>query len=217
MSIRTGFKERARRRAHGQVVTAGHDLRQARELAGLSRHDVSTATGLSESAVYRLELGQLQEITVERLALVAAAVGLEPAIRLYPGGSPLRDVAHLALLERLRLRLHSSLVWQAEVPLDLPGDLRSWDAVVTKHPSWRPVEAETRLGDVQALERRVHLKMRDAGADHVILLVAETRNNRVALRAASDAWHAAFPIGTRATLAALAAGRLPEASALIVL
>jgi transcriptional regulator with XRE-family HTH domain len=217
MGIRAGFRERARRRVRAQIMTAGRDLRQARELSGLSRHDVSSATGMSESAIYRLELGQLQEITVERLALVAAAVGLEPAIRLYPSGSPLRDAAHLALLDRLRKRLHSSLTWRVEVPLPLPGDLRSWDAVITKPPKWRPVEAETRLVDLQALERRVHLKMRDAGTADLILLVAENRNNREALRAAPEAWRSAFPIGARAALTALGAGRLPEGSALIVL
>jgi transcriptional regulator with XRE-family HTH domain len=217
MSIRSGPSDRARRRARGHVTMAGRDLRQARELAGLSRRAVSEATGVSESAIYRLELGRLSDVSVERLALVAASLGLDTSIRLYPGGSPLRDAAHAALLERLRARLHRALTWRTEVPLGVAGDLRSWDAVITRGRDSRAVEAETRLTDLQALERRVNLKLRDGAAEQVILLVADTRNNRAALRSAPKAWTAAFPVGTRAALHALAAGSLPEASALIVL
>jgi hypothetical protein len=79
------------------------------------------------------------------------------------------------------------------------------------------VEAETRLTDLQALERRLNLKLRDGGVDVAILLVGETRNNRAAVRAAPDAWRAAFPVGTRAALAALGAGGLPKESAIVVL
>ena len=40
------------------------------------------------------------------------------------------------------------------------------------------VEAETRLDDVQAAERRLRAKQRDLGATRAILLVADTRHNR---------------------------------------
>jgi transcriptional regulator with XRE-family HTH domain len=200
-----------------QIRVAGGELRGARELSGLSRREVSEATGVPESAVRRLELGQLREVSMERLALVADAVGLEPSLRLYPTGAPMRDAAHLALLERLRGRLHPSFRWRAEVPLPGANELRAWDGGVWLGRDWVPVEAETRIGDLQALERRTNLKMRDGGVQSVILLVADTRNNRAAIRSASAAWLSAFPIATRLALRELAGGRLPEASALIVL
>lgn len=217
MSVRAGRTERARRRALVLVEHAGTDLRAARELSGLSLRQVREATGVSESALRRLELGRLQDITVARLAVAADAVGLNLALKLYPGSDPLRDAPHNALLERLHLRIHPSLGWQREVPLPADRDLRSWDVVIAHPPEWRPVEAETRLGDFQALDRRINLKMRDGGAEHVILLVADTRTNRAALGAAPEAWTAAFPTRTRAALAALGVGKLPEGSALIVL
>jgi transcriptional regulator with XRE-family HTH domain len=217
MSYRDGRKDRARRRIQGQVRVIGGELLAARELSGLSRRAVSTATGVPESAVRRLELGLLRELNVARLALVADAVGLEPSIRLYPGGDPLRDAAQNALLERLRLRVSRSLTWRREVPLPGDRDQRSWDAVITKPPLSRPVDAETRLRDFQALERRLNLKMRDGNVDSIILLVADSRNNRAALRSAPEAWKAAFPISSRQALTDVGAGRLPDASALIVL
>ena len=48
----------------------------------------------------------------------------------------------------------------------------------------RPAEAETVLDDVQALERRLALKVRDGGVDGVILVIADTARNRRALAAA---------------------------------
>lgn len=208
---------KARRRAAGQIVAAGHDLRLSRQLVGMSIREASKATGISPSAWSRLELGRLQDITVARLAIAADTVGMQLGLKLYPGGDAVRDAAHLTLLERLRGRLHPALRWRTEVPLPGDRDLRAWDAVVAEPGKWIPVEAETRLTDVQALERRIHLKMRDGGADRVILLVAESRTNRRALRSTPEAWTAAFPIGTRVALHRLSAGRLPDASALIVL
>ncbi|HEY3522255.1 MAG TPA: hypothetical protein VGK63_01010, partial [Candidatus Limnocylindrales bacterium] len=183
----------------------------------LTLENVAAATGTSRSAVERLELGQLRNVSFARLALVADAVGLEPNLKLYPTGAPLRDMPQLKLLGRFRPRLHTSLGWRTEVGLPADGDLRAWDGVITLGRDWVPVEAETRLSDLQALERRLNLKMRDGGASRVILLVAESRTNRAALGGAPEAWRAGFPIGTRAALAALGRGKLPATSALVVL
>jgi len=178
---------------------------------------MQAATGISKSAWSRMERGQLRDITVRRLAVAADAAGLQLAFRLYPGRDPLRDAAQIGLLERLRVRLGATLAWRVEVPVSDADDGRAWDAAISRGQEWTPVEAETRLSDLQALERRVNLKMRDAGAKAVVLLVADTRNNRAALRAAPEAWRAGFPLGTRAALQSLAEGRLPAESALIVL
>jgi transcriptional regulator with XRE-family HTH domain len=216
MAVREGRSVRASRRAERLLVTAGQDLRHARELAGLSIRTMEGATGISKSAWSRIERGQLRDITVRRLGVAADAAGLQLSFRLYPAGDPLRDAAQIALLERLRTRLPSTLAWRVEVPVSDADDGRAWDAVISRGRAWTPVEAETRLTDLQALERRVNLKMRDAGARAVVLLVADTRNNRAVLRAAPEAWRVGFPLGTRAALQSLAEGLLPAASALIV-
>jgi hypothetical protein len=102
------------------------------------------------------------------------------------------------------------------VPLPNPGDLRAWDAV-TGQRNWRAgVEAETVINDTQALDRKLALKKRDGGVDHVILLVADTPRNRRALAAALSAF-VDLPLRTRDLLAPLRAGAEPPGSWIVVL
>ena len=79
------------------------------------------------------------------------------------------------------------------------------------------VEAESRLGDLQALERRLALKLRDGSMEHLILLVANTRHNRTVLRSAGAALWLEFPLNGVRGLELLAAGVAPTGSAIIVL
>ena len=80
-----------------------------------------------------------------------------------------------------------------------------------------PLEADTRVADHQARLRRINSKMRDAGVEQLIWLVADTRANRAAMDAAGAILRDQFPVGTRAAFNALAAGRRPVGSALILL
>ena len=59
------------------------------------------------------------------------------------------------------------------------------------------VEAETRVTDFQALARRIALKQRDDSVERVILLVAATRGNRGAVRAAEPFIGEIFALDTR--------------------
>ncbi len=70
------------------------------------------------------------------------------------------------------------LRWRTEVPMPIQGDHRSADAVIDGQRIVAMVEAETRIDDVQALERRIGAKQRDLGIERVILLLADTRHNR---------------------------------------
>ena len=146
---------------------------------------------------------------------MAAAVGLDLTARLYPAGEPIRDAAHHALIERLRLRLHPSLLLMTEVPLPIPGDRRAWDAVIRGLDWHIPVEAETRPRDAQALDRRIALKLRDAGFDDLILLLLNSAHNRRLIASG------ALGTGTRSmdgsALARLAEGRDPGGSAVVLL
>jgi hypothetical protein len=105
----------------------------------------------------------------------------------------------------------------------LEGDQRAWDGLISGFPD-RPnhrnglaVDAETRLQDVQALLRRLALKVRDSGIEHVLLVLAETRANRYALAHADPILAATFPVSPKRALAALAAGRYPGGSAIVFL
>ena len=138
-------------------------------------------------------------------------MGLDLSIRAYPGGRPLRDAAHAALLERLHRRVHRSLGWATEVPLPITGDLRAWDALI-RGEDWRcGVEAETRPRDLQALERRLTLKLRDGGVDWLVLLLLDSRHNRALVREHGEQLATAVPAprsaGARAARGGRGAGR----------
>ncbi len=103
-----------------------------------------------------------------------------------------------------------------EWPIPNDGDRRALDLLMVGLPKRTGVEAETVLDDQQALERSINLKRRDAQLERVILLVSDTRRNRLILREA-DALRRAFPLETRAVMAALTRGRDPGADGIVVL
>jgi hypothetical protein len=78
------------------------------------------------------------------------------------------------------------------------------------------VEAGTVVEDVQSLERRLALKRRDGGIEHVLVLLADTRRNRQAIAAAPSAF-ADLDRDVRAVLRALAVGHDPGVDALVLL
>jgi hypothetical protein len=96
------------------------------------------------------------------------------------------------------------------------GDLRAWD-VQLDGPGSIGIDAETRLTDIQALQRRVEAKWRDSGVDRVVLLVASTRHNRRVLREHREALRSTFPADTPEIVAALRQGRLPGSNGIVVL
>jgi hypothetical protein len=101
--------------------------------------------------------------------------------------------------------------------MPIAGDQRAWDATISKGRATCAVEAETNLRDIQAIERRIALKKRDAGLDVVILLVRDTRWNRHAVQTWNDLLRTSFPGDRRGGLSRLRAGELSEQSAVIFL
>lgn len=172
---------------------------------------------MSHAQLGRIERGALSQVTVEQLARACAAVGLRLAVRAYPDGSPVRDAAHLALLGRLRRRLPPGTRWRTEVPLLIAGDGRAWDAVADLIGGELPIEAETRLHDLQAVDRRTALKCRDAGLDVVVLLVNDTAHNRRVLAVEREALRPRFPADGREILQAVRDGRRPVRSGIVLL
>lgn len=194
------------------------EFRLARKASGLSRADAGRPVGISPSQVDRFERGELEHIRIDQLCRLSLAVGLVPSVRFYPDADPVRDIAQIRLLGRLRDRLATTIRWRTEVPLLGVTDARAWDAVGDGHGCVDAFEAETRLADLQAIERRVLRKFRDdPSVQHVVLVIAESRANRRVLAIARDALRGNFPLDTRAALANLGAGRCPGANAIVVL
>ena len=207
---------RGRRMGRAERRRAGDQLRIGRVAAGLSQRGLAVMVGLSHSTVGRMERGEVQRITIDRLAVVAAVLGFDLRIGFYPTGTPVRDAAHLALIGRLRKRVSKSLRWRTEVPIPIPGDLRTADVIIDGPSFDGMVEAETRLYDLQAMERRIHLKQRDLGVRRLILLVADTRHNRAVLDAHPELLER-FSVSTRACLLALRDGRDLGGDAIVLL
>jgi transcriptional regulator with XRE-family HTH domain len=208
--------DRANRRLRRALAEIGEELRETRVQAGLTQRDVGAILGCSHSHVGRIERGLKVNVPYGTLVRLGAVLGLDVPLRAYPNGDPVRDAAQLALLARLRALLPPGIQYRAEVPLGILGDLRAWDAVIAGRDWTLPVEAETRLRDVQALLRRQALKSRDAAVDRVLLVVADTRHNRHVLRLAGDDFAAAYPLRGREALADLRDGRRPRASAVLL-
>jgi transcriptional regulator with XRE-family HTH domain len=195
----------------------GRELRQARLGHDLSQATSAAAAGISQSSWGRIERGEAMGVSLVGLTRALAVVGLTLQLRAYPEGSALRDRAHLALLERLRLSLGPGCQWRTEVALPNPGDRRAWDALIALAGRRIGVEAETRVRDAQELQRRLSAKRRDGGVDHVVLLLSDTRHNRAFLRSAGPGFRADFPVDGRTALHHLGAGTDPGGSAIILL
>ena len=189
----------------------------ARRDRGLSLVDVGRAVGFSAAMGSRIERGLVPDVGLIRLSAMLSVVGLDLSARAYPGGSPLRDAGHAALLGRFRACLHSSLRWSVEVPLPRPGDQRAWDGFV-RAADWRyGVEAETHPTDGQALARRLELKVRDGDVDGVILILPATRHARLFLAATIDLLSPVFPVPGRRALELLRAGVDPGGNAIVII
>ena len=209
--------DRGTRRGTEMVRDLGQELRRARVEHGLSQEFIGHAVGLSDTEVGRIERGLIRSVSVVQLSRLLSVVGLELAARAYPAGSAIRDRPQLQLLGRLRPEVHARIGWQAEVPIGPPGDLRAWDVVLLISGERIGVEAETRLVDLQAVQRRIALKCRDSGISKVILLLSNTRTNRSAVRALATSIKDSFPTPGSTALQALREGRSPPDSAIVLL
>jgi transcriptional regulator with XRE-family HTH domain len=190
--------------------------------SGLSLRFVGGKVGLSATHVMRFERGLVPNASVRQLARIGAVVGVTIRVRTYAGADPVRDTAQAKLIGRLVVRLHASLRLTTEVPLPIQGDQRAWDCWISAFAEGAdrrglPVDAETRLYDIQALLRRLTLKLRDSGVDSLLLVVSDTRSNREAFAAAEQVLAGVFPVSPRRALASLTTGQHPGGSSLIFL
>ncbi len=173
--------DRGTRQGERWLRSIGEEFRIARLSLGLSQRHVAQAAHISRPTYGRIERGALGHLPVLLAARVAAGLGLELSARVYPGGSPTRDAAHGERLRRVLQQVASPLAYRTEVPLPQTADhaeRRSWDAMLFGHDQRTAIEVETRLYDVQAQTRSIHLKQRDHPPDHLLVVVADTRANR---------------------------------------
>ena len=194
------------------------ELRSARIGAGLSLEDAARAAGISPSQLGRLERGLVSNPTVEQLCRAAAPVGLRASTKLYEAGAPIRDRAQLALLARFEGILGPPLRLLREIPLLIERDARAWDGMVVGPDGRAFLEGETHVSDVQALARRLRLKLRDDDRSaSVILLLMRSGHHRELLRLHRETLRDLLPLEGAAIMRSLRSGRKPPASGILVL
>lgn len=189
----------------------------ARLAAGLTLVQVGRGLGISRSEASRIERGEARWVDLATLSRFAAVVGLDLWVRTYPGCEPIRDIAHVRLTDAFRALVGPGLVIRAEVPIGDPRDLRAWDLTLTDRSLDRSgVELETRLVDGQDQLHRLERKRTDGDVSRILLVVADTRANRLAVRAASGLLSTVLSPDDREAREALAAGRIPPRDTLIL-
>jgi transcriptional regulator with XRE-family HTH domain len=209
-------RDRGRRTARHLISELANELREARLAAGLSQRSVAQAAGLTQSRISQTELARRPGLRFDEACRHAAVLGLRLSTKTYPEGTPVRDGPQLRLLERLHVQIHGALGWRTEVLVGGFGDQRAWDAVIDGQGSVG-VDAETRLRDIQATQRRCEAKWRDSGVDRIVLLVAATTHNRTVLRAHRMALWSTFPADTAEVMRALRKGELPPRNGIVIL
>jgi hypothetical protein len=143
---------------------------------------------------------------------------LTATLRGYPADDPLRDSGQVKLLNRLRPRVAATVAWHIERGLQGWRDARAWDLVLDGHGCTDGIEAVTRFGDAQAIQRRAMRKFRDdRSIQHLFLVIAGTHANRAALAATRESMRTDLPLDTRAILQAWSEGRCPGAGGIVIL
>jgi transcriptional regulator with XRE-family HTH domain len=211
--------DRASQRTRRQLADFGDEVRERRITLGLSQAHVAAACRMSRNHYGKVERGQSRFLTLAEVNRIAAVLGLSPSIRLYPDGPAVRDAGQATRLNGFLSLVRPPIRHRIEVPL--PGvadriDQRAWDAVLYLGEERCAIELEMRLRDVQALVRRVDLKRRDDPTASFLLLVADTRSNRLVLASFAELFADLPRLRPGGVRAALAEGRLPPTGILLI-
>ena len=148
--------DRQLRRTSGRF---GEELREIRLRAGVSQSAVAQTIDVSRSVICRIEQGD-PNVSARIRARVAAALGAEFRIAVYPSNAPLiHDAAHARLVEAVLRRCHPT--WRATVEAPVPGPgRRSTDIRLDRRNDVVLMEVETRIGAFEAILREVAEKRR---------------------------------------------------------
>jgi len=185
-------------------------------MSGLTQRQVAVAMRCSRQLIGAIEGRQLDDVGVLQLARYTAIVGLDLSVRTYPATPLLHDIGQLRLLDRFKRLVGDGWTWRTEVSVSRDAhDRRAIDAMLVRDGARIGVEAVTRLLDAQAQARSILQKEEAIGLGCMVLVLADTRLNRRAADAASATLDPAFPLGSRAVLADLRAGRQPGANGLV--
>lgn len=202
--IQRDGSERARR-LRQEVSTA---IRTARRDAGLSLRGLAKAAGVSASTLAALER-DAHDPSIEVLARLGSALGMELGVRLYPGTGPLvRDHIQAAMVEALITVLAAH--WQPTPEVSVQRPVRGVIDLVLEAPE-PPLIAVEGQSQIRRLEQQVrwsHVKaeaLSTARGKPVerLLLIRSSKANRAVASEYSATLRAAYPARTAEAYAAL--------------
>ncbi len=186
---------------------------------GLSQRAVAAAAHMSRPAYGRIERAELVTVGILVAARIAAILGLDLFVALYPGPRGLRDEASARLIKRVIAEIGGPLTYRTEVTLPKRTDVpeqRSWDLMTFGLGERTGFEFETRLYDAQAQIRRHNLKRRDDPPNHFLMVVADTRHNREVVRTYIDLFAELPRLRTANVLKMLRAGQHPPTGLILL-
>lgn len=174
----------------------GRVIREVRIRRGWRQRDLAAVASVSQALISRIELGRLEQVSLQRLRVVGAALDIALSIDAWWRGGDvdrLIDRGHAALVEHVAAELRAyGWLTRVEVTFNHFGERGSAD-IVAWHPATRIlliVEVKTRIGDVQAttstFERKVRILpevvAKEEGWDAIevgrLLAIADTHANR---------------------------------------
>ena len=192
--------------------TVGLEIRRLREDAGLSQRALARAAGIDNGHLSRIEAGAAHP-TIEVYLRIAAVLGADLSLRLYPNTGPLiRDRFQLPMGEELLAVTEAA--WRRAPEVGVYRPVRGVVDVVLDHR----VNPDTVATELQSQLRRVEQQVRwarqkaDALAElpayqdrHVsqLLVLRNTHAMREVARAAHETLTTAYPARTREAVAAL--------------
>jgi len=188
----------------------GAELRQARGVAGLTQSLMARRAGVSQSFASGVERGT-RGATLEVACRLAAAVGGELAMRLYPAdGVSLRDSGQLGLAQTIVAGSHPSWHARMEVPVSA-GDRRAADLLLEGAEEVLHLEIERSLTDLQAQVRSANLKRDQLAARYdrplrLIIAFPDTAATRLVIRQLDPLLVRTFRIASRQIARAITHG-----------
>ena len=211
--------DKGARRAQRTRIDLGEEFRHARLRLGLSQREVALAARIDRADYSRIEGGKVPNLSLKVASTVGAVLGLDIGVRAYPGGASIRDAGHARREQMLIECVGPPLRYRTEVPIHREGDRfdpRGWDLMLFGHGERSGVEFEVKLYDLQAQQRRWHLKRRDDAVDHFLLVVADTRANRRVLAEYADLLSDLPRLRTATILAGLRSGSHPSTGVILL-
>ena len=132
---------------------AGADVERLRLDAGLPRARLAAEAGVDDSYLRRVEQGTVSP-SIETYARLAAALGADLAVRLYPNTGPaVRDRHQAGILEALLASKHAR--WHAYPEVAVRRPSRGWIDLVLHDARERTIVATEIQSELRRLEQLV--------------------------------------------------------------